>query len=322
MNDNFPFEVLIGDEIIKTLSNQELDVENGTLLSLVNDFEDGKWRYDNFIDAIFDNIAQTALSKSERDALIENPQKLLRKSAKNLRLLDNETLRNDSENNENKKKKDNSKGSEIAEVLLYGVMKHHYKALSVVPKIFYKQNPNDNAKGADSVHIVLENDETDFSLWFGEAKFYTDLERAISSAVDSVYDTLQGDKIKKENSIITNVGDLNECIQDKSLLEKIKSLLNGKESLDKLRPKIHIPILLLYECEITKKYNEMTQAYKNEIIDYHKKEAISYYKKQIKKLSSVPKYNETHFHLVIFPVPDKNKIVNRFTKLATVYREE
>lgn len=306
MDDNFPFEVLIGDEIIKTLSNQELDVENSTLLSLVNDYEDGKWRYCEFTDFIFGNIAQTALSKSERDALIENPQKLLRKSAKKLRLTDG-----------------TGKGSEIAEILLYGIMKHHYNALSVVPKIFYKQNVNDNAKGADSVHIVIEKDGQDFSLWFGEAKFYTDLERAISSAVDSVYDTLQKDKIKKENSIITNVSDLEECLQNnQELLQKIKLTLSETSSLDKLRPKLHIPILLLYECEITKKYNEMTQEYKDEIIDFHKKEAFSYYKKQMEKLSDIPKYNKTHFHLVIFPVPDKNKIVNRFTKLATVYREE
>ena len=52
-------------------------------------------------------------------------------------------------------------------------MKHHYGALSAVPKIFYKQNVQDNAKGADSVHIVLNNN--DFSIWFGEAKFYPNL---------------------------------------------------------------------------------------------------------------------------------------------------
>ena len=52
--------------------------------------------------------------------------------------------------------KTDTEGSELAEILLYGIMHHHYKALPVVPKIFNKQNSNDNAKGADSVHIVLE----------------------------------------------------------------------------------------------------------------------------------------------------------------------
>ena len=81
----------------------------------------------------------------------------LRKVAKNLRISN-----------------DTGKGSELAEILLYGVMKHHYKTLPVVPKIFYKQNCQDNVKGADSAHIVLEDDGS-FSLWYGESKFYVDL---------------------------------------------------------------------------------------------------------------------------------------------------
>ena len=50
-------------------------------------------------------------------------------------------------------------------------MKNHYKALSAIPKIFYKQNDNDNAKGSDSVHIVIDPNGG-FQLWLGEAKFY------------------------------------------------------------------------------------------------------------------------------------------------------
>ncbi|MBB1542911.1 MAG: DUF1837 domain-containing protein [Flavobacteriaceae bacterium] len=53
---------------------------------------------------------------------------------------------------------DSGEGSELAEIFLYGVMKHNYKTHPVVPKIFYKQNSQDNVKGADSTHIVLEDD--------------------------------------------------------------------------------------------------------------------------------------------------------------------
>jgi hypothetical protein len=82
-------------------------------------------------------------------------------------------------------------------------MKDYYTALSVVPKIFYKQNVNDNAKGADSVHIVIDNNEQDFSLWFGEAKFYQNIDGAINSAINSVDGFLRNDEqIRKENSII------------------------------------------------------------------------------------------------------------------------
>jgi hypothetical protein len=45
--------------------------------------------------------------------------------------------------------------------------------------------------------IVIK--DNDFSLWFGEAKFYLDIDRAITSAVDSVDAFLRSDdQIKKE----------------------------------------------------------------------------------------------------------------------------
>jgi hypothetical protein len=120
-------------------------------------------------------------------------------------------------------------------------MKDHYSALPVVPKIFYKQNPQDNAKGADSVHIVIE--DNDFSLWFGEAKFYRNIDTAITSAVDSVDAFLRNDdQIKKENSIITSVSDIDQMGLDGELVKQIKLTLNGENSLDNIKPKINIPI--------------------------------------------------------------------------------
>ncbi len=151
------FEVLINDEFINVALEDNLDpIDNKYVLSLVNDFEDGSWRYKKFQNFIWDNIAETALSQIERSSLVNQHHTLLTAAAKNLRITDKEG--------------DISKGSELAEIILYGIMKHYYGALSVVPKIFYKQNAQDNAKGADSVHIVIE-DNSDFSIWFGEAKF-------------------------------------------------------------------------------------------------------------------------------------------------------
>ena len=205
MDTDFSFEVLIDDTFEKiNLIEGLTPVKNKWVLSLINDFEDGTWRFSKFQDFIWDNIVETALSKSERDKLISQDHTRLRTAAKNLRLTDKEN--------------DIGKGSELAEIVLYGIMKHYYGALSVVPKIFYKQNPQDNAKGADSVHIVLEG-EKDFSLWFGEAKFYNNIEDArLDSIIESVGNSLSTDKLKKENSIITNIQDLDLTIDDADIL--------------------------------------------------------------------------------------------------------
>ncbi|WP_122582755.1 HamA C-terminal domain-containing protein, partial [Pseudomonas viridiflava] len=124
------------------------------------------------------------------------------------------------------------------------IMKHKYNALPVVPKIFYKQNAQDNAKGADSVHIVLEGDD-DFSLWFGEAKFFNSIEDSrLPSIITSVGNSLKTDKLKKENSIITNIADIDLLEINDQLKKKIKDSLSHQASIDTLKPKINIPILL------------------------------------------------------------------------------
>ena len=77
-----------------------------------------------------------------------------------------------------------------------------------------------------------------------------------------------------------------------------------------------LPILLLHECQITASTTEMSDEYKNSIISFHRDRAHSFFKKQINKLSSVHKYSEINFHLILFPVPDKTKIVNWFISQA------
>jgi hypothetical protein len=301
------FEILINDAFTAINSDKTLTpVANKSVISMINNFEDTEWRYNHFQNFIWDNIAETSLSHKERESLVNNHHSLLTYAAKNLRLSD--------------KSGDISKGSEIAEIVLYAIMKHHFNALPVVPKIFYKQNAQDNAKGADSVHIIIENGN-DFSIWFGEAKFYNNIEDArIYEIITSVENSLLTEKIKKENSIITNVSDIDLLIDDENLRNAIKASLSPRESIDLIKPKLHIPILLLYECEITQKQNTISDAYKSDLIDYHKNRAESFFKKQINKLGKLPHYSEIKFHLILFPVPLKKTIVDRFVSMADFYK--
>lgn len=179
------FETFIDDSLAKITSVSQLQsLVNKRVLSLANDFEDGKWRYSKFQSYLWDNIAQTALSERERASLVDQSHSGLVAAAQNLRLTDKDEI---------------GQGSEIAEVFLYGLMKNHYSALPVVPKIFYKQNTQDNAKGADSVHIVINSRNDDFTLWFGEAKFYNSIsDTRLDSIVKSVYNSLNTAKLKKK----------------------------------------------------------------------------------------------------------------------------
>lgn len=302
------FEILVDDLYLKIFSDTALTpVENKRVLSLANDFEDEKWRYEKFENFIWDNIALTALSAQEREKLTGQSRSTLRESAKNLRLTD--------------KAGDIGQGSELAEIVLYGIMHHHYGALPVVPKIFYKQNVQDNAKGADSVHIVLEGDD-DFSLWFGEAKFFNSIEDArLPAVVKSVSNSLDTAKLKKENSIITNASDIDRLVANPELAARIKDALAAKNSIDQIKPKIHVPILLLHECSITASTKEMNDAYRESVRKYHLERASSYFEKQIASLSgTVPKYAEVKFHIILFPIPDREKLIEKFSKEVAFHK--
>jgi hypothetical protein len=304
---NIMFDTLIDDSLAKITNVAQLArLLNKRVLSLANDFEDGKWRYNRFQNYLWDNIAQTALSERERLALADQSHSSLVAAARNLRLTDKDEV---------------GQGSEIAEVFLYGVMRNHYKALPVVPKIFYKQNVQDNAKGADSVHIVVDADSSDFTLWFGEAKFYSSIADArLDAVVSSVYASLDSGKLKKENSIITNVSDIDQLIMAKPLRDKIKAALSSQVSIDYLKSKINIPILILHQCAETAACTELSEVYRKAIIAHHTERAEAYFTKQISKSSTVHRYGDVRFHIILFPVPDKKVIVDAFLSAVSFYK--
>lgn len=302
------FEVIVDEQFMDMCLDDQLDpIENKNVLSIVNDFQDGKWRYSKFRKFIWDNIAETALSFDERKSLVDESYSSLVESAKSLRLTDAASKI--------------GQGSELAEIILYGIMKHHFGALPVVPKIFYKQNAQDNAKGADSVHIVLTDDDN-FTIWFGEAKFFNDISNSrLGEIVTSVGNSLVTEKLQRENAIITNVKDIDSLVDNVSLRADIKAALSPKHSIDSIKSKLHIPILLLHECEHTASCTTLSQQYKQDVIEYHQQRATAYFKKHIKALKDVHLYESITFHLILFPVPDKAPIIDKFIKEVKNFKE-
>lgn len=296
------FKCIIDKSLLELFPGGDGSLQNKSLLSYLNGFESGEWRYSHFNDFIFDNMCETALSEDERSKLVNEPRSSLRKAAKNLRISE-----------------DAGQGSELAEILLYGVMRHHYKALPVVPKIFYKQNSQDNAKGADSVHIVLEEDGS-FSLWYGESKFYLDLWDAMNKAIRSIKDTISDSKIRKENSIVTSMSDLKACIKDDAKSEEIKRTLSSDTSLDDMKLILHIPILLLHECKITAEHTLMSQEYLDQMVNMYQEKAQHFFEKLDKECKSVSCYDSITFHLIPFPIPNKKEVVTNFLGMATSLR--
>ena len=303
------FDILIDDAFVNICTDSTLSpIDKSFLLSVANGFEDGKWRQNVFRNFIFNNMAETGLSAREREALANDHYQTLVSAAQKLRI--------------EEKISDNS-GGEIGEIMLYGIMKHHFKALPVVPKIFYKQNARDYAKGADSVHITLTKDKN-FELWLGEAKFYNSIEDTrFDDPIASIEEMLSAKKLRDENSMITNLHDLDVLLKDAGLSQKIREALSTRESLDDIKKRLHVPILLLHECDITNVTNEYNQAYKDAIVARHKERANAYFKKMYTKLNKTVHQLETiQFHLILFPVPCKANIVEDFMNRAKVFQSD
>lgn len=301
---NMGFYVVVNDHFFNLAAiNDGIGLENKEVLSFTNDYENGQWRYKKFHNFIWNNIAEAALSYEDRELFKDSPHSLLVEAAKNLRLVN-----------------ESNQASELAEILLYAIMKHHYNALPVVPKIFYKQNSSDYVKGADSVHITVEND--DFSLWFGEGKFYKSIDDTrLNTVIKSVENMLDTDKLKKENSIITGINELDKLIVSEELKKKIRVVLSSSTSIDRLKLKLNIPILLLHECAITKKGSFYSEEFIKEIKEYHCDRATAYFSKQISSLAKkVYMYSAIKFHLILFGVPSKEAVVNNYMKSAENFR--
>lgn len=302
------FEILIDDSFLSLNAKTGLSpLDRKHVLSLVNGFEDGKWRFSDLHNFVWDNIAETALSERERASLVGKAHSQLTAAARNLRLTD--------------KDDEFGKGSELAEIVLYGIMKKHYEALPVVPKIFYKQNAQDNAKGADSVHLVIA--DGDFSLWLGEAKFYNSIDNSrLASIIQSVGNALDTNKLKKENSIVTNLQDIQHLVSDEDLRNRILDALAVRKSIDELVSRIHIPILLIHECAITAEATALSEEYIKLVRRFHLDRAQAYFEAQIAKLKSLHKYPQITFHLILFPVPDKKKIIDKFIANVEYYKDQ
>ena len=283
-------------------------VDGREVLSILNDYSDEKWQKQKFQNFIWNNIALTALSKMERDKLIDSSYSATIAAAKKLRLLDRTKGDQDTE------------GSELAEIILYGIMHHHYGALPVVPKIFNKQNSQDNAKGADSIHLIPDSDD-DFSIWHGEAKFYNSIEDVrLPKIISSVLSSLEKSALINENRIMSSSSDLKSYLKDRPvLLARVLELLDDEASLDPIKARLNIPILLLHECSITSSHKTMCEEYVQQVLGYQRGRASQFYKKLHSKANKdddnnkpVINFDKIKLHFIFFPVPDKKNIVSEF----------
>ena len=113
-------------------------------------------------------------------------------------------------------------------------------------------------------------------------------------------------------------------IPDPDTRKFVQTILRRETSVDEIRKRLHVPILLLHECDKTQKATELSETYLEEIKRYHLDRAINYFNIQNgkQKKQNVHGYDNIQFHLILFPVPNKNEIVNWFVERAKQIKED
>lgn len=192
---------------------------------------------------------------------------------------------------------------EFGELLLHVAIRQVFNSVPAISKIYYKSAVNDTVKGFDAVHVVGPPD--DMSLWLGEAKFYSDIDSAISAVASELRDHTEADYLRTEFALILNKVDI-----ESEHAKPLKRLLSPNTSLDAVFTSLCLPVLLTYNSECLASHASCSEEY----VAAFKKEIKSYYTK-FKNAGLAPNLS---IHLFLVPLHTKELLVEALdTRLRT-----
>jgi hypothetical protein len=195
---------------------------------------------------------------------------------------------------------------EFGELLLHMVLKETMHTLPAISKLYYKDSANDTVKGFDAVHVVVA--ENQLQLWLGEVKFYTDINAAIKAVISELKAHLQADYLRGEFLAITNKIDPTWPQAD-----RLKLLLSGSTTLDKVFDSLCVPILLTYDGPITGAYTKHCAEYFEELT----KELRNIY--EVFTANTLP--DEVQFHLFLVPLKTKGILIKQLDEKLKAWQK-
>ena len=197
---------------------------------------------------------------------------------------------------------------EFGEFILHAFLLDYYKTAPIVCKIAFKTGNNDTVKGFDAVHIQPVG--TEVELWLGESKFYTDSNKAIYDAVQSIEKHLESSYMRDEFTII-----LSQVSPNHNFHRRIKSAMSQVRSLDEIRKNIIVPILITYTSNALAQIDYAPQQRMSELTEEANKIAAKFDRK-IK-----PSTREYRTHLILFPVQDKAQLAKTLNNTLATWRD-
>lgn len=198
------------------------------------------------------------------------------------------------------------KRGEFGEVLLHAIIRQRYQSIPLISKIYFKDSPNDTAKGFDCVHVVEAPEG--LQLWLGEAKFYADVGQAMSEAVESLESHFKADFLKQEFVAIRRKLDPRQ-----PLPAGAADFFDPNRSLDTIVTSIHVPVLVTYNSAAIRAHAEVSPAYE----DAFRAEVLAH--RDTFAAKALPK--NAVVHLLIVPLHDKATLVAEMDRVLKAAQE-
>jgi hypothetical protein len=268
---------------------QELTI-NPSAIGLCVGYEVGEWRAAQFADHVMEWLPEFALTYSELLGIHSgNMVALMREAAS--KIYKTEKFRN---------------RGEFGELFLHAAIRQVFGAIPAISKIYYKSARNDTVKGFDAVHVIATNEG--FELWLGEAKFYSDINSAITDVVKELQTHTQRDYLRDEFVLISGKLDAKW-----PHAEELKKLLSPRTSLDEVFKRVSMPVLLTYDSPTIAKFHECSENYKKDFHDEIMAHHRTFSTKKLPKTLTI--------HLFLMPLETKKKVICELDKKLRIWQK-
>lgn len=200
------------------------------------------------------------------------------------------------------------KRGEFGELILHAILESFFGTTVAVAKLAFKTARNDTVKGFDAVHVIER--DGDLELWLGEAKFYTDANRAVSDLITELNEHLGDEYLRDEFTPITTMLD-----DSQSHTAALRLLLGTKNTLDNIKAKLVVPALITYESSsmaaITEHSDTSTQALSSETL-----KILENFGRKIGRIG-----DQIRIQLIILPLQSKEKLIEELHNRLNHYKE-
>lgn len=255
-------------------------------------YEDGEWNYRQFITWISKHLPSFALNSKEIKQLKDTTAiEQIERAVGNVY-----SERHISENR-----------GEIGELILHGLITDIYGTIPLISKIYRKTAMGDTVKGADCVHFIELDGKLD-SLWLGESKFKKDPTSGIREAVASITEMI--DSLANWEEFIV----IRQHLDDEIPISKeVEKLLSRASSLNDIKAKICVPVLVTYNSKVTAAHTEHSKQFVEEL----NKEIEPYISSFLTKTTGI---KEVDIHVFFMPIKSKDNLIKIFDRFLASKR--